>query len=76
MATNMMKKELKIIGANALITVAGIKGIPAKVDTGASLSSIWASNVHVNDQHQLEFTLLAPGHELYTGEVIKVDTGA
>lgn len=47
MATNIMKKELKIIGANALITVAGIKGIPAKVDTGASLSSIWASNVHV-----------------------------
>lgn len=73
MATNMMKKELKIIGANALITVAGIKDIPAKVDTGASLSSIWASNLRVNDQHQLEFTLLAPGHELYTGEVIKVD---
>lgn len=66
----MTKKELTIIGSNALVEVAGIKNIPAKVDTGADSSSIWASSIKINDQNQLEFVLFAPGYELYTGECI------
>lgn len=66
----MTKKELTIIGNNALVEVAGIKNIPAKVDTGADSSSIWASNININKQNQLEFVLFAPGYELYTGDPI------
>ncbi len=57
-----------IIGNNALITVAGIKDVPAKIDTGANSSSIWASNIKVNEDRELEFTLFAPESEFYTGE--------
>lgn len=69
----MSKKELTIIGNNVLISVGGIDKIPAKVDTGADSSSIWASDIIVNKQGQLEFTLFAPGYKLYTGEKIIAD---
>lgn len=62
------KKSLPIIGNNALVTIAGIKGIPAKVDTGADSSSLWASNIKIASDGSLEFTLLGPSHPLYTGE--------
>lgn len=68
-----MKKPLTIIGNNTLVTIAGIKNIPAKVDTGADSSSIWASDVSVNQNNQLEFTLLGTNHPLYTGERIVSD---
>jgi hypothetical protein len=45
----------------------GSLGVPAKVDTGAKTSSIWASNVHEHDG-KLSFTLFAPESSLYTGE--------
>lgn len=66
-------KPLKIIGSTALIKVAGIEKIPAKIDTGADSSSIWASNIHINSAGQLEFCLFAPRSPLYTGELISVD---
>lgn len=63
-------RELKIIGNSTRITVAGIPNVPAKIDTGASISSIWASQIRVNSANQLEFCLFAPESEFYTGEVI------
>ncbi len=48
--------------------------IVAKIDTGADLSSIWASNIIEHDGH-LEFTLFGDSSEHYTGEVIKVTKG-
>ncbi len=66
-------KPLKIIGNNALITIAGIKNIPAKVDTGADSSSVWATGIHINASKQLVFRLLGPSSPLYTGEEIIVD---
>ncbi len=59
-----------IIGNNVLVTIAGIKDIPAKVDTGADSSSVWASDLHVNHEGQLEFCLFAPQSPFYTGERI------
>lgn len=44
--------------------------IPAKVDTGAYSSSVWASNIDEKDG-MLRFTLLGKKHEQYTGEIIK-----
>jgi hypothetical protein len=45
----------------------GYISIPAKVDTGAKTSAIWASNIHERDGG-LAFTLFAPGSPYYTGE--------
>ena len=62
--------ELPIIGNSARITVADAKNVPAKIDTGASVSSIWASEIRLNPDNQLEFCLFAKGHPLYTGKTI------
>jgi hypothetical protein len=48
--------------------------VPAKVDTGADLSSIWASKIAVTDG-TLRFTLFAKGAPWYTGEVIELAAG-
>jgi len=46
---------------------AGIQNLPAKVDTGAYRSSVWATNIHEKDG-RLYFTLLGPSSEFYTGK--------
>lgn len=64
-------KDLPIIGSTEIIEVAGIKNIPAKVDTGADSSSIWASNIKVSVDGVLSFCLFDKSCPFYTGEVIK-----
>ncbi len=66
-------KDLPVIGNSVRIKVAGIAHIPAKVDTGATISSIWASDIRLAPDNRLEFSLFAPGSPLYTGERITVD---
>ncbi|MFZ2494903.1 MAG: RimK/LysX family protein [Candidatus Saccharimonadales bacterium] len=68
MDTNM--KELVIIGRNenADIPGDGIKNVPVKVDTGADISSIWASELNIDDDHVLSFVLFAKGSEYHTGK--------
>ncbi len=63
-------KPYKIIGTNTRIKVAGIPDVPAKVDTGADSSSIWASEICINPDGLLEFCLFAAGSPHYTGEKI------
>jgi hypothetical protein len=46
---------------------AEISGVPAKIDTGAYRSSIWASNVYEQDG-SLHYTLLGPESEFYSGK--------
>lgn len=65
--------QLPIIGSNALVTIAGVKNVPAKIDTGADSSSVWASNLTINSQNQLEFCLFGPESPFYTGEKLIVD---
>ena len=48
-------KSLPLIGNSALIEVAGIQSVPAKIDTGASYSSIWASDIQMLPSGELEF---------------------
>lgn len=69
-----MKSNLEVIGRNALVTFNGIaKGVPAKVDTGADSSAVWATNVRVDEDHHLHFTLFGEGSPYYTGEEIVTD---
>lgn len=65
--------DLPVIGNSVFFEVAGIKDVPAKVDTGASVSAIWATSIKMNAQNELEFVLFAPGSEYYTGEVIRTN---
>jgi hypothetical protein len=51
---------------------AGIERVPAKIDTGAFRSSIWATNIYEIDE-QLHFTLLGPESPWYTGKELSVD---
>ena len=67
------QKSLKIIGNSTKIKITEIKGIPAKIDTGATISSIWASDIKITPDNKLEFCLFAPESEFYTGEKITVD---
>ena len=65
------KSDLPHIGKTRKINVIGhVNGVPAKIDTGADSSSIWATNIQVDRLGQLHFTLFGEGSEFYTGEVI------
>lgn len=63
--------EKEIIGSNAFISVMGIKKVPAKIDTGADSSAIWASDFEIDENGVLKFKLFGPKSKFYTGEVIE-----
>jgi hypothetical protein len=65
----MVHEIRKIIGRAEKMDLPelGFVGIPAKVDTGARTSALWASNVYERDGG-LAFTLFAPGTPFYTGQ--------
>jgi glutathione synthase/RimK-type ligase-like ATP-grasp enzyme len=44
--------------------------VPAKIDTGADVSAIWASNINEKDG-ELSFILFEPYSSFYTGGIIK-----
>ncbi len=63
--------SLEIIGSTEYIEIAGIKNIPAKIDTGADSSSIWVSHLQVSQDGTLSFCLFDEDSPLYTGKTIK-----
>lgn len=60
-----------VIGSTELVNVAGINSIPAKIDTGADTSAIWASNIDMKKDGTLVFTLFDSKSPFYTGEKIE-----
>lgn len=66
------KNQVETIGSVEVIDLPklSIYGIPAKIDTGAESSSIWASAVKLK-KGILEFKLFAPGSAFYTGKTIR-----
>ncbi len=67
-------KNLSKIGTIELIALPDeqLFDIPAKVDTGADSSAIWASNIAEHDS-RLSFALFAPSSPHYTGTIITTD---
>ena len=46
----------------------GIDGVLAKIDTGADSSSIWASDIYMDNAGMLHFSLFDSGSSHYTGK--------
>lgn len=66
-----MNTALQVIGSNTLIEIIGhVKDIPAKVDTGADSSAVWASDIQVSKSGVLSFKLFGKTSPYYTGEAI------
>ena len=74
MGMNITKEEkaLDVVGSTEIVEIAGISQIPAKIDTGADSSSIWASGINMEKDGTLVFSLFGKKSPLYTGEKIKV----
>lgn len=63
-------REKTLVGrtSTADFPAEAIRGVPAKIDTGADSSSIWASDIKIGDDKKLRFKLFAPGSKHYTGK--------
>lgn len=68
----MPSTNLEIIGHTELVEVSGIRGVPAKTDTGADSSSIWASRVKESGG-KLKCVLFAPNSRYYNGKLMVFD---
>lgn len=66
------EKNLPIIGSTEYVEVLGVPDIPAKIDTGADSSSIWASDIDMEEDGTLVFSLFGEKSPFYTGERIKI----
>ena len=62
-----MANKKKVIGREITVDFGEIKDVPAKVDTGADSSAIWASNIFVDKDHNLHFKLFDKQSPYYTG---------
>lgn len=66
-----MKQALTVITSRITVDfpLLGVSSIPAKVDTGADSSSVWISDLSI-DEGIVKFKLFAPSSPFYTGETI------
>ncbi|HUA13269.1 MAG TPA: RimK/LysX family protein [Candidatus Sulfotelmatobacter sp.] len=66
--------KLEVIGpvAKTSFPKLGLKKIPARVDTGAKISAIWASAIKEKNG-VLRFTLFAPSSPQYTGVIYQTN---
>lgn len=55
------------------LPVLGYGPIPARIDTGAKTSSIWASSIQESNDGRLSFMFFDKASEFYTGELIQVE---
>ena len=64
--------DLQIIGPVETVNFPelNISGVPARVDTGAKTSTVWASGI-IENHGMLQFVLFGPDSPLYTGKVLQ-----
>lgn len=68
----MQTSYKQIIGRTAYIDFGNrAKKVPAKIDTGADGSSVWASNIRVDKDGVLKFSLFGEGSPYYNGKVFR-----
>lgn len=61
----------KIIGQNTYVDILEYQNIPAKIDTGADSSAIWASDINVTQDGILSFKLFAKDSPFFDNKIIK-----
>lgn len=71
-----MQQHIDTIGTSEHVSFPklNIFGVPAKIDTGADSSAIWATNIQETADGRLSFVAFGPGSHLYTGNVIETTT--
>ena len=62
---------MEVIGSTEYVEIAGIDKVPAKIDTGADSSAVWASNIEMKKDGTLVFSLFDKDSPFYTGERIE-----
>ena len=65
------KTVLETIGSTEYVDIDDYRGVPAKIDTGADSSSIWASHIGVSEEGILSFQLFDQSSPFYDGRVLK-----
>lgn len=65
------KPVLETIGSTEYVDIEDYHHIPAKIDTGADSSSIWASHIEIDEDGILYFQLFDFKSPFYTGETFK-----
>lgn len=70
-----MDQKLDILGQVEQIDFLdfGLEGVPARIDTGARTSTLWASNIAEQDG-KLSFKLFDEGYPKHDGSVITMET--
>lgn len=64
---------MDIIGVSSLVDFSGyknLKQIPARIDTGARTSSLWATDVKII-KGIASFKMFGPGSAWYTGKIVR-----
>ena len=71
-----MQSSMTIIGRAERIHFVGLRhaDVPAKVDTGADLSSVWASSIRLEGD-ELVFVLFGKGSPYFTGKELRIAPG-
>lgn len=65
-------KKLTVIGPSAYVSIGKrALNVPAKIDTGAENSAIWASHVRIDKDGILKFRLFGETSPFYNGKVYK-----
>lgn len=68
----MATLERIVIGRNTRIDFGKrAAGVPAKIDTGADGSAVWASNIRVDKDGVLKFSLFGEGSPYYNGKTFR-----
>ena len=69
------KRWKQVIGRAEVVDLPGIgaRGIPARIDTGARTSAIWASEISEQDG-KISYVLFGKSSPLYTGDRLTADT--
>lgn len=66
----MVRQKPSMIGLTTHAEISGRTRVPTKVDPSID-SVIWASNIQLNDDGTLSFSLFGPESPYYTGEITK-----
>ena len=68
-----ISQNLPVIGSTEFVEIFGVSAVPAKIDTGADSSAIWASNIDMKEDGTLIFSLFGKKSPFYT--ILQVKKG-